>query len=64
MRSTLRYVAWFLLFLLLFNYPIIAVFDRLAISMGIPVLFIYILVCWCILIGGMFWMSEWQERSK
>jgi hypothetical protein len=46
-----RLVALFLLGTLLFNYPLLAVFDRAALFLGIPVLYAYIFSCWALLIG-------------
>jgi hypothetical protein len=46
-----RLVALFLLGTLLFNYPLLAVFDRAALFLGIPGLYAYIFCCWALLIG-------------
>jgi hypothetical protein len=46
-----RLVALFLLGTLLFNYPLLAVFDRTALFLGIPVLYAYVFSCWALLIG-------------
>lgn len=46
-----RLVALFLLGTALFNYPLIAVFDRAATAFGIPVLYVYIFSAWTLLIG-------------
>jgi hypothetical protein len=54
MRSTVRsqrLVALFLLGALLFNYPLLAVFNRVAEVFGIPVLYAYIFSAWALLIG-------------
>ena len=46
-----RLVALFLLGTLLFNYPLLAVFDRAALFLGIPVLYAYVFSCWALLFG-------------
>ena len=45
-----RLVALFLLGALLFNYPLLAVFNRAAEVFGIPVLYAYIFFSWALLI--------------
>jgi len=54
MRTTMkgpRLVAVFLLGLLLFNYPLLALFNRPTETSGIPLLYVYIFVAWMLLIG-------------
>ena len=54
MRSTMkgpRLVAVFLLGLLLFNYPLLALFNRTVLVFGVPLLYAYIFVAWALLIG-------------
>jgi hypothetical protein len=54
LRSNLkgqRLVALFLLGGLLFNYPLLAVFNVAAEAFGIPALYVYIFVAWALLIG-------------
>jgi hypothetical protein len=46
-----RLVAVFLLGLLLFNYPLMALFNRAADVFGIPVLYAYIFGAWALLIA-------------
>ena len=46
-----RLVAVFLLGLLLFNYPLVALFNRAAVVFGIPVLYAYIFGAWAVLIA-------------
>jgi hypothetical protein len=46
-----RLVALFLLGALLFNYPLLALFDRAATAFGVPVLYVYIFCAWALLIG-------------
>jgi hypothetical protein len=46
-----RLVALFLLGGLLFNYPLLALFNTAAEVYGIPVLYAYIFLSWALLIG-------------
>jgi len=54
MRTTMkgpRLVAVFLLGVLLFNYPLLALFNRTVLVFGVPLLYAYIFVAWALLIG-------------
>jgi hypothetical protein len=46
-----RLAVVFLLGVLLFNYPLLALFNRTATLAGIPVLYLYIFGAWALLIG-------------
>ena len=46
-----RLVAVFLLGALLFNYPLLSLFNRTAYVAGIPALYFYIFGAWALLIG-------------
>jgi hypothetical protein len=48
-----RLVALCLLGFLLFNYPILALFNRAGLVLGIPVLYAYIFAAWAALIALM-----------
>ena len=37
--------------MLLFNYPLLALFDRAALAFGVPVLYVYVFSCWALLIA-------------
>jgi hypothetical protein len=61
MRPTMkgpRLVAVFLLGLLLFNYPLLALFNREATAFGIPLLYAYIFLAWALLIGLLALVTE------
>lgn len=49
----LRLAALFLLGNLLFNYPLLALFNQPILVMGIPLLFVYVFSAWGLLIGLM-----------
>ena len=54
MRTTMkgpRLVAVFLLGVLLFNYPLLALFNRTVQVFGVPLLYAYIFAAWALLIG-------------
>jgi len=46
-----RLFALFAAGVLLFNYPFLALFDRAATVLGIPVLYVYIFCAWGVLIA-------------
>jgi hypothetical protein len=53
-RSALRgprLVVVFLLGVLLFNYPLLALFDRAAVVLGVPLLYAYIFCAWALVIA-------------
>jgi len=49
--KTQRLVAVFLLGVLLFNYPLLALFNRAAEAFGIPMVYAYIFCAWALVIG-------------
>jgi hypothetical protein len=48
-----RLVGVFLLGMLLFNYPLLALFNRAASAFGVPLLYAYIFSSWALLIALM-----------
>jgi len=46
-----RLVALFLLGNLLFNYPLLALFNRAEALLGVPVLYVYVFGAWALLIA-------------
>jgi hypothetical protein len=50
-RKGPRLVALFLLGCLLFNYPLLALFNVRATALGIPLLYAYLFFAWALLIG-------------
>ena len=46
-----RLVALFLLGVLLFHYPLLALFNRTTQAFGIPLLYVYIFGAWALFIG-------------
>jgi hypothetical protein len=53
-----RLVAAFLLGVLLFNYPLLALFNRDVSVFGIPLLYAYIFLAWTLLIGLLALVTE------
>ena len=53
-----RFVALCMLGLLLFNYPILALFNLSGTVFGVPVLYAYIFFAWAVLIAMMAFVAE------
>jgi hypothetical protein len=53
-----RFVALCLLGTLLFNYPILALFNVSGTVLGVPVLYVYMFIAWAALIAAMAWLAE------
>ena len=53
-----RFVALCMLGMLLFNYPILALFNVPGALFGVPVLYAYVFVAWAALIALMAWIAE------
>ena len=56
-----RLIALCLLGFLLFNYPILALFNLPTAVLGIPVLYAWIFCAWAVLIALMAWVVEKRE---
>ena len=56
-----RLIALCLLGFLLFNYPILALFNLPSTVLGIPVLYAWIFFAWALLIALMAWVAEQRE---
>jgi peptidoglycan/LPS O-acetylase OafA/YrhL len=59
-----RLVAIFLLGWLLFNYPLLALFNDAATLFGIPLMYVYLFAAWALLIGLMAFVVEQKSRRK
>ena len=53
-----RFVALCMLGLLLFNYPILALFNQFGTAFGVPLLYAYIFIAWAVLIALMALLAE------
>lgn len=53
-----RLAALFVLGCLLFNYPLLALFNRTTTLGGIPVLYLYVFAAWALLIALLAWVVE------
>lgn len=53
-----RLAALCMLGILLFNYPMLAVFNVAATIFGVPVLYAYMFTVWSLLIAGMAYLVE------
>lgn len=58
-----RFVALCILGVLLFNYPILALFNTSGAVFGVPVLYAYIFVAWAALIALMALVAEPRDRT-
>ena len=52
-RKGQRLIALFILGCLLFNYPVLSLFNVAAMALGVPVLYAYIFAAWALLVGLM-----------
>jgi len=52
-RKGERLVALFIFGCLLFNYPVLSLFNVAAVAFGVPVLYAYIFAAWALLVGLM-----------
>ncbi|THF60529.1 hypothetical protein [Pseudothauera rhizosphaerae] len=57
-----RLVAAFLAGTLLFNYPVLSLFDRLETAFGLPLLYVYVFAAWAVLIALIAWVVERGAR--
>jgi hypothetical protein len=57
-RKGQRLVGIFLLGCLLFNYPMLALFNVRATILGVPLLYAYLFVAWALLIALVAWIVE------
>ncbi|MGH8355084.1 MAG: hypothetical protein ACRERY_16385 [Pseudomonas sp.] len=53
-----RLVVLFLLGAALFNYPLLALFNRTGLVWGVPVLYAYVFAAWLLLIMLLAWVIE------
>ncbi len=53
-----RLVAVFIAAALLFNYPILSLFDRPEAIFGLPVLYVFMFVVWGVVIAVIAWIVE------
>ena len=56
-----RLVALFALGVLLFSYPLIALFDRQVFVLGVPILYAFLFAAWAFLIVLMALVMEWRR---
>lgn len=57
-----RLVAVFLIGLLLFNFPLLSLFDRAELLFGLPLLHVYLFLAWGVLIALVAWIAERGAR--
>jgi hypothetical protein len=59
-----RFVAVCLIGLLLFNYPMLALFNVSGMLFGVPVLYLYVFIVWAVLITLMAFIAEARSRER
>lgn len=57
-RSHEKLVALFVIGIVLINYPLLHLFSEGGLILGIPVLYLYLFVCWLVLIGAIAFVME------
>ena len=53
-----RFLALCMLGLVLFNFPVLALFNVGGSILGVPVLYAYIFAAWALVIALMYWVAE------
>jgi hypothetical protein len=53
-----RLVAVFLVAVLLFNYPVLSIFDRGEWIFGLPALYLFLFLAWGVVIAAITWIAE------
>jgi hypothetical protein len=56
-----RFIALCMLGILLFNYPLLALFNVSGTLLGVPVLYAYLFIAWASFIALLAWFSESDE---
>jgi hypothetical protein len=59
-----RLLALFLLFLMLFNYPVISIVNRPVLVGGIPLLYLYLFIAWLLMLVLLAWVVRDQPSQK
>lgn len=57
-----RLIATFLMGCVLFNFPLLALFDRTSPVFGIPLVYAYIFLAWLLVIALMAWNVERRPK--
>ena len=60
--TTQRLAALFMLGCLLFNYPVLAIFNKAAAVLGVPLLYAYIFLTWLAFIAMIAFIVERQQN--
>jgi len=61
--SSERLIALFILGVFLFTPPFLFIFDRSTLIAGIPALFLYLFVAWCVIITLMMLLVEQMDAD-
>ncbi|AEN73481.1 hypothetical protein Rhom172_1561 [Rhodothermus marinus SG0.5JP17-172] len=58
-----RLVALFVLGLLLMNFPLLSLFSRERLLLGMPVLYVHLYGVWALVIGLLIWLMERRRTT-
>ena len=58
-----RLIALFLMGVVLFNHPILSLFNRNLMLLGIPLLYFYIFLAWCLVIGCIILITHTHDAT-
>ncbi len=58
-----RLAALFAMALLLMNFPLLSLFSREHLVLGLPVLYVYLYGVWALVIGLLIWLMEGRRSS-
>jgi len=58
-----RLVALFVLGLLLMNFPLLSLFSREHLLLGMPVLYVHLYGVWALVIGLLIWLMERRRTT-
>ncbi|MCK6405992.1 MAG: hypothetical protein L6Q60_08240 [Rhodocyclaceae bacterium] len=64
MLTVQRLATVFLLGVILFNYPVLALFDKAATVLGLPLIFAYLFAAWAVVILLLVWIVERGEHTE
>lgn len=53
----------FVVFLLLFNYPLLSIVDRQKLWLGLPILYFYLFFVWAALILSIWWIVRRKKTG-
>jgi hypothetical protein len=61
---TTRLILLCVVFVLLSAYPLLSIADRIALAVGLPLLYVYLFSIWLLLIGGIAWLVRSRKSNN